>query len=96
MIILLPKGKFSTSSLSLNIKNRPFIQDKAIAAKNLIIMNIVRKTFGLYENDLKKSSIKLGHSSKIIGFGWLECLFLHLIPDATASKFTVWRMAAIA
>ena len=31
---------------------------------------------------LKKSSIKLEHSFKKIGFGWLEWLFLRLIPDA--------------
>ena len=79
----------TTSSLSSNIKNLPFIQDKAIPAEKLIIMIMVRKTFGLHENDFKKSWIKLGHSSKIIGFGWLECLFYvkYLMP--TASKFTV-------
>ena len=68
-------GTFFIRSLSLNIKNLPFIQDKAIPAEKLIIMTMVRKTFGLFENDYKNSSINLGHSSKIIGCGWLECLF---------------------
>ena len=48
-------GTFFIRSLSLNIKNLPFIQGKAIPAEKLIIMTMLRKTFGLFENDYKNS-----------------------------------------